>query len=928
MRADPEPRPPRLAEALVRRLLPEELAEAVAGDLEEAYRRRVGASAKGRADSLRSTNPRGRVFHSDLWYWRQALTLRAGALRRIARRLKTVRPTWERNRPARIHSEPPDIWSRIPMRPDDVKYALRRLARTPGFTVVAVLSLALGIGANTAMFSLVNAVLIRDLPVTAPEELVEVYTSESDGYAYSTFSYPDFSDLRGDNDVFSAVVGTRTFLTRVDRGDRPEPAFGELVSWDYFQVLGVPMALGRAFLPEEDATPGTHPVVILGYRTWLNDFGGDPSVLGRTVRLAGTPFTIVGVAPEAFTGTMPVLTTGYFAPSMMTNTFMGGKVDQLARRGSRSMFVKARLKPGVSVEQANAALAAFAAGLAERYPESNEHRTMSALSTGDVALHPFVDRMLRPVAGLLMGVVGLVLLIACANLASFLLARAEDRRREIAVRLALGAGRLALVRQLLVETVVLAVLGGVVGLLLADWTLKLLMAFQPPIPVPFDLDVPLDRTVLWFTAGVSLLAGLAFGLAPALQATNPDVAPTLKVEVGRAGKPGRFNLRHALVVAQVAFSFVLLIGAGLFVRSLQKAQRIDPGFFVGPAAFVWPMTDLSGYDTPEQQRDFDREAVARLLAHPAIDHVALMDRSPLGVGVQAGSYMLPGVPSDTPDGDIDIDNAHVSPSYFEAMEVEILAGRGFTEDDIQGERVAVVSEAFVGRYYPGQDVVGRTFEDGSGNPLRIVGVARDTKVRTLGEAPRPYVYELLGHRRGYFSGMYFVRGRASSAELLAAARRVLDELDPDLVYFEQKTMDEHLALMLFPPRMAALLLGVFGALALALSAIGIYGVVSYAVARRTRELGIRMSLGATARDVRIMAVGGGMRLVLVGGAVGVALAAAVTWSLARYLYGISTTDIVTFAAIPLILTGVALVAAVVPARRASAVDPVAALRSE
>lgn len=812
------------------------------------------------------------------------------------------------------------------MRPEDFKYALRRLARSPGFTFVAVLSLALGIGANTAMFSLVNAVLIRDLPVTAPRELVEIYTSESDGYAYSTSSYPDFADLRADNVVFAGVVGTRTFLARVDRGDRPETAFGELVSWDYFQVLGVPMAMGRSFLPEEDATPGTHAVVILGYRTWVNDFGADPAIVGQTVRLGGAPFTVVGVAPEAYTGTMPVLVTGYFAPLMMTHTLMGGELDQLQRRGSRSMFLKARLKPAVSVEQANEALKVFSSRQAEQYPESNEKRILSALPTGDVALHPFVDRMLKPVAGLLLGVVGLVLLIACANLASFLLARAEDRRREIAVRLALGASRLALVRQLLVETTLLAILGGAAGLVLADWTLKLLMAFKPPIPVPVDLDVTLDTTVLWFTAGVSLLAGLAFGLAPALQATNPDIAPTLKAEAGRTGKPGRFNLRHALVVTQVAFSFVLLIGAGLFVRSLQKAQRIDPGFYTGPAALIWPLTDLSGYDTPEQQRAFDQEAEARLLAHPAIDRVARMDRVPLGAGVQSRGYVLPGVPSDSPDGTIDVDNASVSPSYFETMEVEIVQGRGFTDADVEGERVVVVSEAFVSRYFPGQDMVGRTFENG-GDPLRIVGVARDTKVRTLGEDPRPYVYELLGGTT-YFGAQFLVRGPASSAELLTAARQVLDAIDPDLVYFEAKTMDEHLALMLFPPRMAALLLGVFGGLALLLSAIGIYGVVSYAVARRTRELGIRMSLGATARDVQAMAVGGGMRLVLVGGVIGVVLAGGVTWSISRYLFGIGSTDVVTFAAIPVLLTGVALVAALVPARRASRVDPVTALRSE
>jgi len=815
------------------------------------------------------------------------------------------------------------------MRPDEFKYALRRLVRSPGFTLVAVLSLALGIGANTAMFSLVNAVLIRQLPLKDPDQLVDIYTSEPDGYAYSMTSYLDFTDLRAHNDIFTDVVGMRTFLARVDRGGRPAMAFGEVVSSDYFEALGVPMSLGRSFLPEEDAMPGAYPVVILGYRTWVKDFGKDPGVLGQTVRLNGTPFTVVGVAPEAFTGSVPVVVTAYFAPLMVSDELLAAMMgsDPLQQRGSRSMLVKARLRPGVTIQQVNESLKAFSAGLAERYPDTNENHIMSALPTGDVALHPLVDRMLKPVAALLLGVVGLVLLIACANLASFLLARAEDRRKEIAVRLALGAGRIALIRQLLVETTVLALLGGGAGILLANWTLKLLTTFQLPIPIVIQFDIPLDRTVLLFTAGLSLLAGVAFGLAPALQATNPDVAPTLKNEAGRIGRPGRFNLRNALVMTQVALSFVLLIGAGLFVRSLRKAQLIDPGFYTGPAAFLWPIPELSGYDTPEKRQDFYREAEERLLADPVIDAVALADRMPLGSAIQSSGYVLPGVPSEAPDGNWDIDNAHVSPSYFATMDVAIERGRGFEQADAEGDRVVVVSETFVNRFYAGEGVVGRSIEDGKGSPLRIIGVARDTKVRTLGEDPRPFIYEMEG-QPSFVGGELMVRGRGTGPELRAAARRVLHDLDPDLVYVETKTMNEYLAFTLFPPRMAALLLSVFGGLALLLAAVGIFGVVSYAVSKRTRELGIRMSLGASARDLTAMAVGGGMRLVLVGGTVGVVLAIAVTWALKSFLYGIGTTDLVTFAAIPAILSAVALVAALVPALRAATVDPVRALRSE
>lgn len=813
------------------------------------------------------------------------------------------------------------------MQLSDLRYAVRRLLRAPGFTLVAVLSLALGIGANTAMFSIVNAVLIRDLPVSAPEELVEVYSSDSDGFQYATSSHADYLDLRSRNDVFQDVIGTRTTILRMDVEGVPNILFGELISWDYFQALGIPMSHGRSFVEEEDQTPGTHPVAILGHRLWVQHFASDPGVVGESIYLSGRPYTVVGVAPESYTGSMPVMVSGVFLPLMMTDVLMGS--EQLSRRSSRSMFLKARMLPGVSVDQVNQSLRAFSVALEEEYPESNENRYMSAVASGDVSLHPMVDRILTPVAGLLLAVVGVVLIIACANLASFLLARAEDRRKEIAVRLALGAGRKRLIGQLLTETTLLAVLGGGFGLLLAQWTVGLMMALQPPLPIPLDLDIGLDRTVLFFTMGISLLAGLAFGLAPALQATNPDVAPTLKNEATGSGVPRRFNLRSILVVTQVAFSFVLLIGAGLFVRSLQKAQVIDPGFDTGPGALLWPMPELSGYDSPEAVRGFYTEFEQRLLADPGVTGVAMADRLPLGAAVQTGGYILPGVPSETPDGDHDIDNANISAGYFDAMGVEIVAGQGFTPADVDGDRIIIVSQAFVDRYYPGEDLVGRTITTArAAAELRIVGVAADAKVRTLGEAPRPFVYELMG-QVSFFGMQVVVKGIGTSEELVATARRTLDEVSPNMALFEEiKTMNEHLALLLFPPRMAALLLTVFGGLALVLAGIGIYGVVSYAVSKRTRELGIRMSLGASASDVVRMAVGGGMRLVILGGVVGIVLAGAVTWSISSYLFGIAPTDIVTFATIPMLLSGVALLAAWVPARRASRVDPVRALRSE
>jgi len=907
-----EPRgAPRWARAWVERRLPSELVDAVVGDLEEEYRTRAVRSRLG----------------ADLWFWSQALTLRGRALRRAATRLRAVRPA-DPVRDGPPGNEEPDLATRLLHWGRDFRYALRRIARSPAFSAVAILSLSLGIGANTAMFSLVNAVLLRGLPVEAPERLVEIYTSDSGGYPYATSSYPDYVDIREGVDAFEGVVGTRNFVTRVGTGGSQRLAFGELVSWDYFDVLGAPVALGRSFRPDEDASPGTHAVAIVGYRTWLSDFGGDERVLGETVHLNGLPFTIVGVAHEDFTGSMPVMVSGYYVPLMMTDAMMGaGSSDQLGRRGSRSMFIKARLAAGVTLERANEELRGLSAALARQYPESNEARSIAALASSDVSLHPMVDRVLTPVAALLLAVVGLVLLIACANLASFLLARAEDRRREIAVRLALGAGRAQLTRQLLVEASVLALLGGAAGIMLANVLLGGLMAFRPPLPVPVDFDISLDGSVLLFTIAVSLVAGIGLGLAPALQATSPDLTPTLKGDARSVGAR-RFTLRDALVVAQVAFSFVLLIGAGLFVRSLQKAQTIDPGFDTGPAALVWPDTDFSGAMGEEERRTFLDEYRARLLAEPGVRAVAMADRLPLGAAVQTGAYLIPGHRSDRPDGTFAVDNARVAPGYFDAMGVPLVSGEPFTPAHLSGEPVAIVSEAFVARFLDGGDPVGRSFERGtSGQVLRIIGVARDTKVRTLGEAPRPYVYELAG-QMGVPGGQVVVRGSGTSAELLSTALRVLREIDPDMPLLESKTMNEHLALLLFPPRMAALLLSAFGALALLLAAVGVYGVVSYAVSRRTREMGIRISLGASGGDVVRMAIGGGMRLVALGGVLGVLGAAGIAWAISGYLFGIGPNDAATFVAIPVLLSMVAFVAAWVPARRASRVDPVRALRTE
>jgi predicted permease len=810
----------------------------------------------------------------------------------------------------------------------DLRYAFRRLTRSPGFTVVAALSLALGIGANTAIFSMVNGVMLKGLPVRDVSSLVEIYFSEENGYPYATSSYPDFEALRdGLTDVFEGVTAWNLIIARMDRGEEAEVVLGETVSGNYFDLLGVKPTLGRGFLPEEDETPGAAFVTVLSHGYWERALGADPNILGKTVRVNRRPYTVVGVAPRGFHGMMRGLVPDFWVPMMMSSVIMGDSGERLQRRGSRNLFVKGRLRPGVTVEQAGAALATLSANLVREFPETNQGRSFSILPTKDVAIHPFVDRMLLPVAALLLSVVGLVLLIACVNLASFLLARAADRRKEIALRLAMGARRWNLVRQLLTETVLLALIGGGGGVLLAHWTLNLLLSLKPPLPVPVNLDIGIDGTVLAFTSLVSLVAGVLFGLVPALQATNPDVAPVLKDEGATTQGQRRLNLRNALVVTQVAVSLVLLVGAGLFVRSLQKAQSIDPGFNTRDAVLLLPNLQLSGFSEDEGKQIY-MVIEERLAALPGVTAVGMVSRLPLGASVETMGVTIQGVQPPPGRDEIEVDNTSVTAGYFQAMGIPILRGRNFGPEDGPGSpRVIIVSEAAASRFWPGKDPVGETVTVGEGSVATVIGVAADTKVRTLGEAPRPFLYDHA--RRGYNEALtILVKGDRRSSDLLPAVRRTAMEVAPNLVILESKTMEEHTALLLFAPRMAALLLSVFGALALVLAGVGLYGLVSYAVARRTREVGIRISLGADTTQVIGMVMGGGMRLVLIGGGIGMALSASVTWLISGYLYGIGALDLVTFFGIPLLLGAVALAAAYVPARRASRVDPVEALRTE
>ncbi len=811
----------------------------------------------------------------------------------------------------------------------DVRDGLRALTRRPGFSAVAVLSLALGIGANTAIFSLVNAVLLRTVPLERPEELVNLYM-HSPTFRFGTLSYPDYEDVRdGTTEVFSDIAASQFTQVQIDSESGVNLALAETVTGSYFRTLGIDALIGRTILPEDDVSPGSHAVVMLDHGYWQRAFGGSPDAIGQTLRIGGRAYEVIGVAPPDYPGSMRGITPAFYAPYMMIEELMGA--EMIEERGNHSMFTKARLEPGATLPEAEAALAAVAADLTERAPGGwGRTSEFAILSHGDVLLFPPMDPFIRAAAWLLMVVVGLVLLLACTNLASFLLARALDRRRDVAVRLALGASRGSLVRRLLTETTLLSLLAGVVGLGIAVALLGLLQRAELPLPVPIVLDLSLDWTVLGFTFGLSVLAGALLGLVPALQSTRPDVASTLKSETAGGGQPGQLRWRNALVVTQLTVSLILLVGAGLFLRSFEKVQAVDVGFGREPTALMTFMVPTTRFTNDEGRRYTDR-LLERYRQLPGVRSVGLIDRLHLTtISTQTIGFNVDGVepPSDTEY--FSANRAQVDPDFFDAAGMRILRGRNFDAADLPDtQRVAIISEATARRFFTDGDALGRMLrrlgEDA--RDLLVVGVANDARVRSLGGDPELIVY--LPYSQAYTPFLTVVANTTADSEQTAQALMTAGrEVDPDLWVWETKTMEEHLGIMLLPARMSAFLLSVFAALALLLSGIGLYGVVSYAVAQRTREVGIRMALGADAdRVVRLLAASG-LKLVVVGTFIGLVASFALARLLSDLLFGVETFDLTTFAAVPVVLGLTALVAAYLPARRAARLNPVTAPRAE
>ena len=818
----------------------------------------------------------------------------------------------------------------------DLRYAVRTFVKAPGLTLIAVLSIALGIAANTSIFTMVNAVLFKPMPVLHPEQLVALYTIDPNSRYGGEFSYPDYRDYRDNNDLFSDLfVHHGTAVSLKNSGDKAELIWGELVSGNYFSGLGVTPATGRVFSPDDDRAEGGHPVTVLSHAFWQRRFGGDPNIVGKAVRLNGHDFTVVGIARKGFSGTRFVgFIPDVWVPITMHSQILADSEGWLESRGGQSFNVNGRLKPGVTIQQATAAMNTFARHLAEAYPKTNANISVGMVPAGNKT-QPAITLLgyIPIVASLMMGIVGLVLLIACANVANLLLARASAWRREIAIRLALGASRGRLVRQLLTESVLLSLLGGGVGLLLAQWFNALVPLSNPQLDfatIDFSYDLALDRRVLAFTFAISVLTGIIFGLLPALQASKPDLVTTLKGEApALTSGMRRLSLRNLLVVGQVALSLVLLISAGLLVRSMWHAQELNPGFESKRIMLASVDVGLHGY-TEAKGRDFFKQIVQRVSSLPGVEPASIAGPLPLDAYSRGTNLIVEGYVPRYENERIGVGLSIVGQDYFRAMNTRIVEGRGFTEhDDQTAPRVVVVNETLAQRFWPNESPIGKRIQLGNAQRpyCEVVGVAEDGKYVFLGEPPTEYLF--LPHAQNYEGQMTLIARTTGQPENLGdAIRQEVASLDSEIPVSGVKTMPVFLDRILSGPKSIAALAGLFGVIASLMAAVGLYGVMSYAVARRSRELGIRMALGARAGDVLWLVLKDGLILVGLGVAVGLAASTAASRLLSSFLYSTSPTDAGTFAVISLLLAATALLACFIPARRATNVDPMIALRYE
>jgi predicted permease len=881
-------RPPAVASWLIARAVAEHRQEELLGDLEELFQ--AHALDRGRAAAQR-------------WYWRQAARAIVDAVRTRPRQPRT-----------------PAGDSLMQTLAQDLRYAVRSLIAKPGFAFTAVLMLALGIGANATIFSWVNAVLLNPLPGTLrPGELVQL------GYMYKgdalvTMSYPDYQDIRSSATQLQSVAGRDDLAVGVVIDREAERAWAELVTGNFFDVLGVPIVTGRGF-SEADNQPGTAAAVVISHAYWQRRFASDPQVIGRQVKINAQPFTIVGIAGEGFQGGESGLAYDMWLPIGTQPTVMPGG-NRLEIRGSRWLSTVARLAPGATVESARAELDATIERMRQTWSSQSRYIdhtagvfTLDNSPSGGVAV-------LRPVLLILTVVAAIVLLITCANLAGLLLARASARQREIAIRLSMGAGRWRIVQQLMVEGAVLAGLGSAAALLALRWTSGLLIGFAPPSELPISLHVTVDARVMWFTALVAVGTVLLFALAPAAQAAPTDLANTLR-ETGSAGRAfGRHRLRRGLVAVQVALSISLLVGAGLCIRSLSAAASMTPGFQADRVVVGWLDLFSAGY-TADTGRAFYARLLERLNALPGVESASLSRRIPLGFsGGSFSDVTVEGyTPSDGQDVIVGINN--VGPDYAATLGIPLVAGRDLSKDDVLDRpRVGLISETMARRYWADRDPIGGRFlfgrvrDDQPNQWFTVVGVMKDIKQRSLTERPQPQV--VIPILQSYSStSVLNVRTAASPAAISGDLQRVMRELDPAVTFYNVGRLSDHTKAATFQQKLAGDLLVVFGALALLLAGIGSYGVLSFLVGMRRREIGIRLAMGATRQDVFRLIAGSGARLIGLGLVLGLALSVGVGMGLQSLLIGISPTDPVTYAGVIVMLLIVSSAACLLPARRAA-----------
>jgi putative ABC transport system permease protein len=806
----------------------------------------------------------------------------------------------------------------------DLRSAFRLIVKNPTFSVIVIATLALGIGLNTAVFSALDGLLLRPLPgVRNADELVQVYRTWP-GMLYGSNSVPHFLDVRDrSRDVFSDAAIWGFVPMNLSVNGHPRRIMGQLVSADYFKVFGVNPTLGRTFVPAEDSGRGAHPVVVLSHRGWVELFGADPGVIGKTLVLDGQTYSVIGVTPEAFMGGMAILTPLVWAPVTQSDQLEPGS-NRWESRGNNSFNMVARFKPGVTVERAQSRIQAILGELRELYPDDYRHSGIGLVLQSEAGIHPMFRSAQLSLSAVIMGVVLLLLLIACVNVANLMLARARDRSREMAVRLSIGARRSVLIRQLLTESLVLSLLAGLAGLAVAWWAMNIVNRAVAGLALQVQItpDLHISPTVLGFTLGVSLLTGVLFGLAPALQATRPDLVPALKGEAPAGGSKSRMS--RGLVIAQMALSIVLLISAGLFLRNLQTATQIDKGFISDNLLLADVDPGLQGYSRARTE-DFYRQLTERLEASPSVKSVSYTNTQQLSLGGSDWGVTIPGY-TPAPDENMSIYVATVTPGYFETMGIPMLKGRGFTpQDDSAAARVIVINQRFADRFWPGQDPIGRTVRVG-GSEHTVVGMTSTGRYRSLGENPTAYMW--LAQAQHWETGMdVVIRTVGDPQAVVPLLRREVAALDPDLPLASVNSMNDRLGITFLPARLAATVLGVFGILGLVLASLGVYGVMSHAVVQRTREIGIRLAIGAGAPAVVRTVMGDGMALVGIGIAVGLGGALGAARLMSGVLYGTGL-DPATFAVVPLVLGGVAALAIWIPARRAASVNPVVVLRQD